>query len=102
MVKFLTASIGAKIVAASLLSSFIAGAVCALTGPVVADNAAVIATTVDRSNKTDRVRTVQRPEDNSSSANKAISFKHSLPGCEPAFSPFADPGRPNVLNYCQT
>ena len=90
-----------KFLAASLLSFFIAGAVCALTEPVVAHNAAVIATSVDRSNKSDRLRIV-RSDHNSSSANKAISFKHSLPGCEPAFSAFADPGRPNVLNYCQT
>jgi hypothetical protein len=96
MIKFLTASIAAKIVAASLLSSFIAGAICALTEPVVADKAAVIATSVDRSIKSDRLRIVQR------SANKAISSRHSLPGCEPAFSPFADPGLPNLLNYCQT
>jgi hypothetical protein len=91
-----------KIVAASLLSSFIAGAICALTQPVVAENAAVIATSVDRSNKSDRLRVAQRPEYNSSSAHKAISSKHSPLGCEPAFSPFANPGRPNLLNYCQT
>jgi hypothetical protein len=91
-----------KIVAASLLSSFIAGTICALTGPVIADNAAVIATSVNRSNKTDRLRIIQRAEHNSSSANKAISSKHAPPGCERAFSPFADPGRPNLLNYCVT
>jgi hypothetical protein len=86
-----------KIAAASLLSSFIAGAIYALTGPVVADDAAVIATSVNRSNKSDRLMTVRRHEDKSSSAKA-----HSPPGCEPAFSPFADPGRPNLLNYCQT
>ena len=91
-----------KFLAASLLSFFIAGAVCAVTEPVVAHNAAVIATSVDRSNKSDRLRMVQRSGQNSSSADKAISSKHSLPGCEPAFSPFADPGRPNLLTYCQT
>jgi hypothetical protein len=92
-----------KIVAAALLSSFIAGTICALTVPVTADNAAVIATSVNRSNKTDRLRIIQRAEHNSSSANKAaISSKHTPPGCERAFSPFADPGRPNVLNYCVT
>jgi hypothetical protein len=90
-----------KFLAASLLSFFIAGAVCAVTEPVVAHNAAVIATSVDRSNKSDRLRMVQ-PEQNSSSADKAISSRHSLLGCEPAFSPFADPGRPNLLTYCQT
>jgi hypothetical protein len=92
-----------KIVTAALLSSFIAGAICALTGPVTADNAAVIATSVDRSNKTDRLRIIQRTEHNpSSSANQAVSSKHTPPGCERAFSPFADPGRPNLLNYCVT
>jgi len=90
-----------KFLAASLLSFFIAGAVCAVTEPVVAHNAAVIATSVDRSNKSDRLRIV-RSDHNSSSADKAISSRHSLPGCEPAFSPFADPGRPNLLTYCQT
>jgi hypothetical protein len=88
-----------KIVAAALLSSFIAGTICALTGPVTADNAAV---SVNRSNKTDRLRIIQRAEHDSSSANTAISSKHTPPGCERAFSPFADPGRPNVLNYCVT
>ena len=91
-----------KMVAASLLSSFIAGGFCALTKPVVADNAAVIATSVDRSNKSDRLGIVQRPEDSSNSANKALSSKRSPTGCERAFSPFADPGRPNLLTYCQT
>ena len=102
MIKFPTASIAAKIVAASLLSSFIAAAICALTEPVVADNAAVIATSVDRSNKSDQLRIVQRPEHNSGSANKAIFSKHTPLGCERAFSPVADPARPNILNYCQT
>ena len=91
-----------KIVVASLLSSFIAGAICALTGPVIADNATVVAVSVDRSNKTDRLRIIQRVEHNSSSANKGASSKHTPPGCERAFSPYADPGRPNLLNYCVT
>jgi hypothetical protein len=91
-----------KIVAAALLSSFIAGTICALTGPVTADSAAVIAASVDRSNKTDRLRVIQRAEHNSSSANKAVFYTHTPPGCERAFSPFADPGRPNLLNYCVT
>ena len=90
-----------KIVTAALLSSFIAGAICTLTGPVTTD-AAVIAASVDRSNKTDRLRIIQRAEHNSSSANKTVSYTHTPPGCERAFSPFADPGRPNLLNYCVT
>ena len=85
-----------------VLSSFIAGTICALTGPVTANNAAVAATSVNRSNKTDRLRIIQRPEHNLSSANKAVSYTHTPRGCERAFSPFADPGRPNLLNYCVT
>jgi hypothetical protein len=62
-----------------------------------------IVASVDRSNKSDRLRIVQRPENNSgSAANKAIFSKHTPLGCERAFSPVADPGRPNILNYCQT
>jgi|SRR5215469_6275787 len=91
-----------KIVTAALLSSFIAGTICALTGPVTADNAVVIAASVDRSNKTDRLRIIQHAEHNSSSANKGVSSNHTPPGCERAFSPYADPGRPNLLNYCVT
>jgi hypothetical protein len=90
-----------KILTAALLSSFIAGAICALTGPVTTD-AAAIAASVDRSNKTDRLRIIQRAEHNSSSTNKTVSYTHTPPGCERAFSPFADPGRPNLLNYCVT
>jgi len=91
-----------KMIAAALLSSFIAGAICALTGPVIADNATVVAVSVDRSSKTDRLRVIQRAEHNSSSANKVPPSKHTPPGCERAFSPYADPGRPNLLNYCVT
>jgi hypothetical protein len=91
-----------KIVAVSLLSSFIAGAICALTEPVIADDAAVIATSVDRPNKSDRLTIAQRAKYNSSSASNAVSSKHTPLGREPAFSPFADPGRSNLLNYCLT
>ena len=91
-----------KIVTAALLSCFIAVSICALTGPVTADNAAVFATSVNRSNKTDRLRTIQRTEHNSSSANRAVSSKHTPPRCERAFSPLADLGRPNLLRYCVT
>jgi len=91
-----------KIVTAALWSSFIACTICALTAPVTADNASVIATSVNRSNKTHRLRIIQRTEHKSSSANRAVSSKHTPPGCERAFSPFADLGRPNLLRYCVT
>jgi hypothetical protein len=35
-------------------------------------------------------------------AKNTISSKRTPVGCEAAFSPFANPGRPDVLNYCVT
>jgi len=109
MIRFLTASIAAAIVlGVALIFLGTETEVMASSSQVAAKGDRLdkrpneIATSVDRSNKSDRLRIVQRPEHNSSSANKAISSRHALPGCEPAFSPFADPGRPNLLNYCQT
>jgi hypothetical protein len=99
MIKFLFASIATTILLGGVLN--VLGTETEVMASSSPDDTAVIGTSVNRSNKSDRVR-VTRPEDKSSSANKTISSKRSPPGCEPAFSPFADPGRPNLLNYCQT
>jgi hypothetical protein len=91
-----------SVVGACLLSSVVAGVICALTDRVVASNASAIVATVDRTNKGDRLGIAQRVEYNSTSTKKVV-FPNKPPiGCEAAFSPFADPGRPNVLNYCRT
>ena len=109
MIRFLTASIAAAILLEIAL--IILGTkteVMASSSQVAAKGDRLdyrpneIATSVDRSNKSDRLRIVQRPEHNSGSANKAISSKHPLLGCEQAFSPYVDPGRPNLLTHCQT
>ena len=105
MIRFLTASIAAGIllgVALNILGSEVMARQVAAKGDRLDYRPNEIAISVDRSNKSDRLRIVQRPEHNSGSANKAIFSKHTPLGCERAFSPVADPGRPNILNYCQT
>ena len=104
MIRFLTASIAAAIllgVAVNILGTEVMARQVAAKGDRLDSRPNEIATSVDRYNKSDRLRIVQRPEHNSGPANKAIFSKHTPLGCERAFSPVADPGRPN-LNYCQT
>ena len=105
MIRFLTASIAAGIllgVALNILGSEVMARQVAAKRDRLDYRPNEIAISVDRSNKSDRLRIVQRPEHNSGPANKAIFSKHTPLGCERAFSPVADPGRPNILNYCQT
>jgi hypothetical protein len=109
MIRFLTASIAAAILLGVALiilgteTEFVASASqVAVKGDRLDYRPNEIATSVDRSNKSDRLRIVQRPEHNTGSPNKAIFSKHTPLGCERAFSPVADPARPNILNYCQT
>jgi hypothetical protein len=91
-----------NVVAACLLSGLIASAICASTHPAFTDSARVIANSVNRNNKTDRLAITQRAAHNSAPAKNTVSSKHTPVGCEAAFSPFANPGRPDVLNYCVT
>ena len=107
MIRFLTASIAAAIllgVALNILGTEVmaSSSQVAAKGDRLDSRPTEIATSVDRSNKSDRLRIVQRPEHNSGPANKGIFSQHTPLGCERAFSPVADPGRPNILNYCQT
>jgi hypothetical protein len=91
------------IAAASFLSCFIAGAFCAVTSPVTADNAAVVTISVNRITKGDRLPLplIAQP----TAQHNSISIERPIPahtplGCEPAFSPFADPARAHILTYC--
>ena len=107
MIRFLTASIAAALllgVALNILGTEVmaSSSQVAAKGDRLDNRPNEIATSVDRSNKSDPLRIVQRPEHNSGSANKAIFSKRSPLGCEQAFSPYADPGRPNLLTHCQT
>jgi hypothetical protein len=107
MIRFLTASIAAAILfGVSLIvlgtETEVMARQIAAKGDRLDNRPNEIATSVDRSNKSDRLRIVQRPERNSGSANKAIFSKRPPLGCEQAFSPYVDPGRPNLLTHCQT
>ena len=105
MIRFLTASIAAAIllgVALNILGSEVMARQIAAKGDRLDYRPNEIAISVDRSNKSDRLRIVQRPEHNSGPANKGIFSQHTPLGCERAFSPYVGPGRPNLLNYCQT
>jgi hypothetical protein len=91
-----------NLVAACLLSWLIASAICASASPAITDSARVIANSVNRSGKTDRLAITQHAARNSAPAKNTILSKHTPVGCEAAFSPFANPGRPDVLNFCVT
>ncbi|HET9716369.1 MAG TPA: hypothetical protein VFP60_09320 [Pseudolabrys sp.] len=92
-----------KIATAFLLSAFIAGAISMPVNPVAANKAAVIADTVDRTNKADRL---SRPAIAEHRQPKSVSAKpipmQTLAGCEPAFSPLADPTRGRLLAHCMS
>jgi hypothetical protein len=108
MIRFLTASIAAAVllgVGLNILGTEVMARQVAAKGDRLDYRPNQIATSVDRSNKSDRLRRlriVQRPEHKSGSSDKAIFSKHTPPGCEQAFSPYVDPGRPNLLTHCQT
>lgn len=90
------------IAAASLLSCFIAGAFTALTNPVTADNA-VVTISVNRTTKGDRLPLP--PTAQPTTQRNSISIERPIParaplGCEPAFSPSADPAASTYTRYC--
>ncbi len=91
-----------NVVAACLLSWLIASAICASADPAISDSARVIADSVNRDGKTDRLAITQHAAHKSAPAKNTISSKRTPVGCEAAFSPFANPGRPDLLNYCVT
>ncbi len=84
-----------KVAAACLLSWLVASALCASTDRVFPAN------TVNRGNKADRLAITKRSHE-SAPVKATASSKQTPVGCEAAFSPFADPGRRNVLNSCVT
>jgi hypothetical protein len=90
-----------NVTSAWLLSLFIASTICASTNAAITDSARV-ANSVNRTNKADRLAVTQPAAPNSATAKSTASSKHTPIGCEAAFSPFANPGLADVLNYCAT
>jgi hypothetical protein len=91
-----------KITAACVLSVFTAGVICALASPSTADKAAVIAISVNRTTKGDRLplQSIAQPVQQDVSSTKKPIAKRALPGCESAFSPLTDPTRGRLLTLC--
>ncbi len=91
------------LVAALLTSCFIAGIITALTSPVTASNAAP-AVSVNRILKGDRlpVAPVTKTKQHDSTPAEKPVRKPALLGCEPAFSPFAEPTRAHIISHCLT
>jgi len=92
-----------QIVGAFLLSAMFAGvASIATTG--FADGAKLSVTSVNRTHKGDRLpqaSNLQRPESNSNFMKLSPS-RNVPPGCDPAFSPVADPERGRIFGRCVT
>jgi len=92
------------IAAALLLSCFIAGIITALTSPVTASNAAP-AVSVNRTLKGDRLpmaTPVTKPNQHDSTPAEKPARAPAMLGCEPAFSPFAEPTRAHIISHCLT
>src|SRR5262245_5937012 len=88
------------VVAAFVLSALIAGAICALTSPV--NSAAGLTISVNRDAKGDRLPVAQnvKPTRNNSNSYDKPASKKALLGCEPAFSPFAQPAHAQIFTHC--
>jgi hypothetical protein len=93
-----------EIVAACVLSCLIAAAAVAMTTPGTAGGAAAAA--VERSLKGDRLpqapltTPTQRSSDNSSATKTETKPQRTPLGCDPAFSPVAEPTRAHYFNRC--
>ena len=92
-----------NVAAALLLSCFIAGVITALTSPVTASNAAPTVS-VNRITKGDRlpVAPAIKPKQHDSNPTEKPVRKPAMLGCEPAFSPFAEPTRAHIISHCLT
>jgi hypothetical protein len=89
--------------AAIALSLAASCAAYALTDRSAASGATATATvTVDRTNKGDRLPQASPPKQSSSSVVPAtsVSAKRVPIGCEPAFSPVADPAGAHIFLRC--
>jgi hypothetical protein len=95
------------IAAVTLLSCFIGGGLCVLTGPSAADNDEAVTTDamttfVNRVNKRDELlpASTLRPRPNTSYPSEMA--KRTLLGCDPAFSSIAEPAHAHIVKRCMT
>jgi len=87
--------------AALVFSGVAAGGISAITSPVTAGNAAGVTISINRANKSDRLRLppIAGPTPGNSISETPIP-RHAPMDCEPAFSPITDPGLAHIINYC--
>jgi len=95
---------GSKHIAGALLLSAVFAGVASIATTGFADGASFSVMSVNRTHKGDRLpqaSNLQRPEINSNSMRLAPSI-NVPPGCDPAFSPVADPERERIFGRCVT
>jgi hypothetical protein len=96
-----------EVLGAVVLSCFIAGGVGAVTNPATTRRDAPSLVSVNRIHKQDRLPpaaalTYQQPNAALSTRISSASPKRPPVGCDPAFSPVAEPARANIFRRCLT
>ena len=96
-----------EVLGAVVLSCFIAGGVGAVTNPAITRRDASSLVSVNRIHKRDRLPQAiasphQQPDMALSTQISAASPKGPPIGCDPAFSPVAEPARANIFKRCLT
>jgi len=87
-------------IAAVVVGSFAAATVGAMSAPRAASNTSV-EVSVNRTNKADRLESVlARATQVSAPRQSNMSVGRRPVGCEPAFSPLAEPGRRQFFGRC--
>jgi len=87
-------------IAAVVVGSFAAATVGAMSAPRAASNTSV-EVSVNRTNKADRLESVlARATPASAPRQPNMSVGRRPVGCEPAFSPLAEPGRKQFFGRC--
>jgi hypothetical protein len=88
------------IIAAVVVGSFAAATVGAMSAPRAASSTSV-EVSVNRTNKADRLESVlARATPASAPRQSNMSVGRRPVGCEPAFSPLAEPGRKQFFGRC--
>jgi hypothetical protein len=90
-------------IAAVVLSCFIAGGVGAVTTPSVANSTEAVTSSVNRTNKADRLPqapTAKRSQRKRTSTDIAPLTKRTPLGCDPAFSTVVEPTLAHIFKRC--
>jgi hypothetical protein len=86
-------------IAIVLAGSFVAATLCSVSAPRAAGSGG-FETSVNRTNKGDRLESVMAKASPTAPQHSSISVGRRPIGCEPAFSPLAEPGRKQFYGRC--